>query len=166
VYGPSARQRIERETPGALGEALRFGGIVVGGWYGIAWYREFWMSLHDILGVDEAAARRIGHHSARISVNVAYRALARMTSPSMLLSMSARAFGYYYEPASLCVKQPDAKRLTAEWRDCDGFDSLIWSEVEGGATYFIEATGVTGVSLSVISGGGDANFMLATATWR
>jgi hypothetical protein len=166
LYGPNARFRIEKESTGEIGDALRFGGIVAGGWYSAAWYREFWRSMRDILGIDESGARRIGHRAARIGVNVAYRALARMTSPSMLLSMSARAFGYYYEPATLAVKQPEPRRLTAEWRDCNGFDSLIWSEVEGGAIYFIEATGVTGVNFSVIAGGGHANFMLATATWR
>ncbi len=166
LHGPTARNRIEKETSGALGEALRFGGIVVGGWYSIAWYREFWKSLRDNLGIDEAGARRIGHRAAKIGVNVAYRALARMSSPAMLLSMSARAFGYYYEPATLSVKQPEPKRLTAEWRDCNGFDAFIWSEVEGGATYFVEATGVTNVAFSIIAGGGSANYMLATATWR
>lgn len=166
IYSPTARLRIEKESPGEVGDALRFGGIVVGGWYPVAWYRDFWKSLQSNLGIDEAGARRIGHRAAGIGVNVAYRALARMSSPAMLLSMSARAFGYYYEPATLIVKQPEPKRLTAEWRDCHGFDNLIWSELEGGATYFVEATGVQGVVFSVIAGGGTASHMLATATWR
>jgi hypothetical protein len=166
LYGPAARDRIERETPGDFGNALRFGGIVIGGWYPIAWYRELWKSLNGCLGVDEAAAYRIGHRAAGLSVNVAYRALSRMSSPATLLAMSARAFGYYFESGSLIVKQPEPKRLTAEWRDCHGFDNFIWSEVSGGAVYFIEATGATNITFNVLAGGGNASTMLATATWR
>lgn len=166
LYGPAARECIEKETPGALGDALRSGGIVLGGWYSVAWYREFLQSMRNNLGVNEAAARRIGHCVTGISVNVAYRALARMTSTKMLVSMSKRAFGYYFQPGTLLVTLTEPKRLNAKWCDCDGFDSMIWSVVEGTFLYFVEATGAKNVTLAVMSGGDAANQMLATASWR
>ncbi|HEY5958298.1 MAG TPA: hypothetical protein VIV60_17155 [Polyangiaceae bacterium] len=166
IYGAAARTCIEKETSGNVGNALRFGGIVAGGWYSAAWYREFWSSVKTNLGADEMAARNIGKYATEVSVNVAYRALARITSPSQLLAMSARAFGYYFERCSLSVSQPDSNRLTARWRDCNGFNGMVWHVVEGGCIYFIEATGAKDVTFSVISGGDDANHLMATATWR
>jgi hypothetical protein len=35
IYGTEAKQRLEKEASGELGDALRFGGIVAGGWYNI-----------------------------------------------------------------------------------------------------------------------------------
>ena len=166
LYGPAARTRIEKETPGEVGDALRFGGLVVGGWYKVSWYRAFWQTIADKLNVDGASARRIGHKAAGIGVNVAYRTLARITTPAMLLSMSARAFGYYFDRGKLEVTQPEPNRLTAHWSQCFGFDAHIWHEVAGGAIYFIEATGVKNVDFAVLSGGGNSESMIATATFH
>jgi hypothetical protein len=166
LHGPLARVRIEKETPGEVGNALRFGGIVVGGWYKASWYRAFWRSIAEQLNIDEAGARRLGHKAATVGVSGAYRALAKMSSPALLLSMSARAFGYYFDKGQLVVKQPEPSQFTAEWTLCIGFDSLIWSAVLGGATYFVEATGVTQIEVSVLGGGGNSPWMLATANFR
>lgn len=166
IYGTAARRSIEKKLPGAAGEALRFGGLVIGGWYPVSWYRDFWNAAEDVFDADEAAARRVGKLATEISVNVAYRALARMTSPKMLLAMSARAFGHYFQQATLVVTHPLPNRLTAKWRNCDGFNSMIWHVVEGGCMYFIEATGAKDVTFSVVSGGDSANHMLANLTWR
>jgi hypothetical protein len=165
LYGPSARGCIEKETTGAVGDALRFGGIVIGGWYSVAWYREFWNSIRNKLAADEAAARAIGKCATEISVNVAYRTLASMTSPSLLVAKSTRTFGYYFQRGALEVTQPLPNRLTARWRNCNGFNKTIWNVVEGACLYFIESTGAKDVAFSVVSGGTDTNHMLANATW-
>lgn len=166
LYGPSARSCIEKETTGAIGDALRFGGIVIGGWYSVVWYREFWKSIRDKLAADEAAARAIGKCATEISINVAYRALASMTSASSLVAMSTRTFGYYFQRGALEVTQPLPNRFTARWRNCNGFNKTIWNVVEGACIYFIERTGAKDVAFSVISGGTDTSHMLANATWR
>ncbi len=44
--------------------------------------------------------------------------------------------------------------------------STFWNVVEGACIYFIEATGARDETFSIISGGDDANHMLANATWR
>lgn len=166
LYGPTARNCIEKETPGDVGNALRFGGIVIGGWYSVAWYRGFWKAICDKLVADEAAARAIGKCATEISVNVAYRTLASMTSASLLLAMSTRTFGYYFQRGALEVTQPLPNRITARWRNCNGFNKTIWSVIEGACIYFIEGTGAKDVVFSVISGGTDTSHMLANATWR
>jgi len=165
LYGPSARSCIEKETPGAIGDALRFGGIVIGGWYSVAWYREFWKSIRDMLPADEATARAIGKCATEISVNVAYRTLASMTSPSLLVAKSTRTFGYYFQRGALEVTHPLPNRLTARWRNCNGFNKTIWNVVEGACIYFVEGTGAKDVAFSVVSGGADTSHMLANVTW-
>lgn len=166
LYGLSARTRIEREAPGELGDALRFGGIVIGGWYKASWYRAFWRVVVEILNIDAAGTKRIGHKAAGIGVNVAYRTLSRLSTPAMLLSMSARAFGYFFDKGKLEVQQPESSRLTAHWTHCYGFDTNIWNEVAGGALYFIEATGAKNVDFSILSGGGSSDWMIASASYK
>jgi hypothetical protein len=165
LYGPLARVRIEKETPGEVGNALKFGGIVIGGWYKASWYRAFWRSVAKELDLDELGARRLGHKATSLGVNGAYRALARMTSPEMLLTMATRAFGFFFDRGQLLVKQTEPQHLTAEFTQCVGFDPLIWNEVLGGAIYFVETAGASQVDVTIAGGGGNAAWMLVHAKY-
>jgi hypothetical protein len=166
LYGPLARVRIEKETPGEVGNALKFGGIVVGGWYRASWYRAFWRSIAKELDLDELGARHLGYKATSLGVNSAYRTLAKMTSTEMLVTMAARAFGFFFDRGQLLVKQPEPHHLSAEFTQCVGFDSLIWNEVLGGAIYFVEAAGATQVDITIGGGGGNAAWMLVHAKYR
>ncbi len=166
IYGADASKRVRDETPGELGQALRYGGLVVGGWYPMEWYQDLWQSVAAVLAIDEAAARVIGHGSAEIGVHKVYRMFSRLASPAMLLKVAASAFNGYYDTGKLHVRAEGRTCLVAEWSGCTGFNSLIWHDTLGGAGYFVESTGVTGVKLTLVGGGGDQDWMSAEARWR
>lgn len=166
LYGVNARNRVQTETPGDLGNALKYGGLVVGGWYPVEWYQDLWSSFRTLVGADEVAARRIGHLSTEVSFHTLYRMFARLTSPSMLLGMASRAFRNYYDTGRLNIKTSGKSALVAEFTGCTGFSSLMWHELLGGCGYFVESSGVRNVELSILEGAGDKDWMIARARWR
>jgi hypothetical protein len=165
-YGPLARQRIEQEAPGELGNALRFGGIVAGGWYKIGWYRALWHLIGEQFALDEAGVRRLSHKATAIGVNVVYRTLAKVTTPTILISISARIFGYYFDKGQLAVLESEPGRAVAEWTNCNGFDTYVWNHVAGGTIYFLGVAGAKTVEFNRLGGGGDANWMRCVFTYR
>jgi hypothetical protein len=61
---------------------------------------------------------------------------------------------------------PGSNSLIAEWSDCTGFNSLLWSDTLGGAAYFLGASGAQHVKITVLGGGGDENWLTAQGSWR
>jgi hypothetical protein len=166
TYGGHARTRIERDAAGDFGNALRFGGIVAGGWYPIRWYREMWRLIGEQLGMDDVGARRLSQKATGIGVSVVYRALAKVSSPGLLIEAGARIFGHYFDRGRLEVKENAPGRIVVEWTECLGFDAYVWNHVAGGVQYFLEAAGATLIGFTVQGGGKDESWMRATVTYR
>ncbi|MFZ5893859.1 MAG: hypothetical protein ACOY0T_22550 [Myxococcota bacterium] len=166
LYGPEVSERIRTAAPDGVGDALRYGGIVVGGWYPIEWYRQLWTAIKEELALDEFAARTLGANAAEISVNRVYRAFARIASPSMLLRIASSAFKSYFDTGDIRVNLEGSHALIAEWRGCTGFDPMIWFDAVGGATYFLGASGVSEPKVTILSGGGDEDWLIARGSWR
>jgi hypothetical protein len=166
IYGASAAEKVRAATNGDAGKALRYGGLVVGGWYPIEWYRALWDAVDSTLHVDETQAREIGSTAAALSVNRVYRMFSRLTSPNMLLRIAATAYKSYFDSGELRVRTDGTHSLIAEWRGCTGFNSLLWYDSLGGATYFLSSTGVADVKVTLISGGGDQDWAVARGSWR
>ncbi|MGC4063600.1 MAG: hypothetical protein QM784_02920 [Polyangiaceae bacterium] len=166
TYGLQARTRIERDAAGDFGNALRFGAIVAGGWYPIRWYREMWRLIAEQLGMDDVAVRRLSQKATGIGVNVVYRALAKVSSPGLLIESGTRIFGHYFDRGRLEVKENVPGRIVVEWTECFGFDTYVWNHVAGGVQYFLEAAGATLMGFAIQGGGKDDSWMRATVTYR
>ncbi|MGC4095070.1 MAG: hypothetical protein QM756_45555 [Polyangiaceae bacterium] len=166
LHGAEALERARAALPGDVGNALRYGGLVVGGWYPIEWYVELWNTLQAQLDLDEVKARAIGVCAARIGVNRVYRVFSRLASPSTLLRVAGAAFSSYFDTGEIRVSADGSKALIAEWSGCSGFNSLLWADSLGGAEYFLSATGVSEVKVHVLRGGGDQDWLVARGTWR
>lgn len=164
-YGQAARERLEREAQGELGEALRFGGIVAGGWYKISWYKAFGKLVGKQFGLDDAGMRRLAQKATASGVNVVYRTLFRITSPAMLLSAGARIFGHYFDRGKLHVIESSTGQIVVEWTECAGFDRYVWNQVIGGVLYYLEAAGGRAVEMTSLGGGGDADWLRMKATF-
>jgi hypothetical protein len=166
IYGPEARQRIEREATSELADALRFGGIVAGGWYDVSLYRSLWHLIGSQLMLDNGGIRRLTQKATALSVSGIYRALATITTPAKLVAMGAKLFGNYYDGARFEVQESRQGNIVCEWTQCVGFDSYLWNHVVGGAIYFLEAAGAKSVEYRVLDGGGDANRLRVAFTYR
>jgi len=165
IYGPEAKQRIEKGATGDLAHVLRFGGIVTSGWYSLSLYRSLWHLVASQLTLDTNGIRRLTQKATALSIGGIYRTLAQVTTPAMLVSLSSKIFGKFYESAQFNVKTSRQGYILCEWRECDGFDRYLWNHVIGGAVYFLEVAGAKSVEFSVLEGGDDSNRMLAAFTY-
>jgi len=165
IYGPEAKQRIEKGATDDLGNALRFGAIVASGWYDLSLYRSLWQLVGSQLTLDNSGIRRLTKKATALSIGGIYRTLAKITTPAMLISLGAKVFGNFYENAKFEVKTSRQGYILCEWYKCDGFDSHIWNHVIGGSVYFLEAAGGKSVECNVLEGGGISNRMLAAFTY-
>lgn len=166
VHRQGAAERVRVAIGGSAGHALRYGGLVVGGWYPVEWYQELWTGVQTALQVGDEGARQIGACAAEIGVNRVYRTFARLASPLMLMRIASAAFNSYYDTGSLQVRLDGANSIIAEWKGCTGFNSLLWADLLGGAQYFLGSTGVSDVKITPLSGGGNENWLVARGSWR
>jgi len=166
IYGQDTRQRIEKEATGELADALRFGSVVLGGWYDVELYRSLWHLIGSQLTLDEGGIRRLTQKAAALSVNGIYTALAKISTPSMLISLSSKVFANYYEGAQFRVKESRPEYIACEWSECVGFDKYLWNSVLGGAVYFLELAGAQSVEYRVLEGGGNSSRMLVDITYH
>lgn len=166
VHGAGAAERVSGPMQGSAGSALRFGGVVAGGWYPIGWYQELWQAVHETLRVGEDGARQIGAAAAEIGVNRVYRMFSRLASPLMLMRIASSAFSNYYDTGKLDVRLDGTNALIAEWKGCTGFNPLLWADMLGGAHYFLASTGVKDVRIAAVSGGVNEDWLVARGTWR
>jgi hypothetical protein len=166
VYGSEARQRLEREATGQLGNALRFGGIVAGGWYNIDLYRAMWNLFCEQLRLDDAGVRRLSQKATGLGVNVVYRTLAKISTPAMLISLGERIFRNYFENGEVSVLESNANGAVVDFCRCYGFDNRIWNHVIGGCLYFLEVAGAKSIDFRVLSGGGATHRMRVAFNYR
>jgi hypothetical protein len=166
IYGVEAKQRLEKEASGELGDALKFGGIVAGGWYNIGLYRSLWRLFGEQLNLDDAGVRLLSQKATALGVNIVYRTLARLTTPTLLISAGKHIFRNYFENGQLDVLESKTGELVIEFSQCYGFDDKIWNHVIGGCLYFLEAAGAKGVGFRVLAGGGKTSKMRVTFTYR
>lgn len=166
IYGIEAANKVRAAIPGDAGKALRYGGLVVGGWYPIEWYQQLWTAVSSELHVDQEQAREIGAIAAQLSVHRVYRMFARLASPNMLLSIASLAFKSYYDTGELRVRMEAPRVLIAEWSGCVGFNDLLWYDSIGGASFFLASTGVAQPKVSLLSGGGNEDWAVMRGTWR
>jgi hypothetical protein len=153
-HGAAARLELEKRLIGEVGDALRFGGIVAGGWYKVTWYRILWRTTTDLLVLDEAGARRLSHKATAYSVNIVYRTLAKLANPAVLIDACARVYATYFDKGQLVVLSSQTGQVVVEWTRCNGFDVLLWNHVVASSVFFLESSGATAVQGNVLGGGG------------
>ena len=108
-------KRIEKAATGELANALRFGGVVASGWYELSLYRSLWHLLSDQLKLDDAGIRLLTQKATALSINTIYRTLAKITTPSMLISFGAKVFNNFYDNAHFEVRTSRPGYIVGEW---------------------------------------------------
>jgi hypothetical protein len=165
-FGATSRLDLEKGMGGEIGDAIKFGGIVAGGWYKVSWYRLLWRTAVDLLNLDEAHCRRLSQKATAISVNIAYRTLAKITSPTLLINACPRVYSTYFDKGQLVVLSSEPGKFVVEWNHCNGFDALLWNHLISGSAYFLEAAGATAVQVAVLGGGGENNWLRVSFSYR
>jgi hypothetical protein len=167
MRGDEAVSRVRREVDGELGDALRTNTILSSGWYPVAWYRGLHHAARRVAGGDDAFTIELGRVSLRRDVNLVYRAIFRLLSPTTLLDQSDRIVklfvrgGGRYETLE---KKPGFVR--SRYDGFAGFDRILWLDFLGGGHGALELCGARNVVGRIAGGGRDGDaWMVVEATF-
>ena len=137
--------------------AIRYGAIVRGGWYPIAWYRELHATAQAI-GMGASFPRTVGRVSTLEDLSGGiYSSFLRIVSPAFLLGGAARLFNRYYEVGSMKVDVSRPGYVRVACGGCAGFDRNIWQDVLGGCEGALQAARARDVRIRFLEGAGDGD---------
>ncbi len=137
-HGDAVHERVLAAMPGEAGQALRYGSIVAGGWYPIAWYRELHAAIQQTLGKDPETPRQLSRLATKNDINGVYRFVLSFLSPGALLSQWPRIWGLYCDGGKITTT-PQEAGVQLEFSGCIGHDRLIWLDLSGGIEAMLEA---------------------------
>jgi len=159
------RARVEAALDGELGEAWTHGGVVVSGWYPVAWYCDLWRVVRTFEDSDELV-RVVGRESMELDFRTYHKLILRMLSPPTIMKVAQRVFGRYFDTGRIEVVDTAPHRLRARWSDVGGFDDNLWIEHMAGAEHLVRLAAGDTTRLRVVSGarGGDRHAEVE-ATW-
>ena len=157
LRGAGAVERMLVDLPTELGGALRYGGIVAGGWYPVAWYRLMHASAQRVTGSGHELARAIGVQSRKDDFTGVYRLVAFVVSPESLFKNAARVYRLYDSMGVAEIVEARPGMVRARYHSCVGYDANVFESSVGGAIGILEACGAEAVRVMIIDGGKDGD---------
>lgn len=166
VCEPHVAERIEAAYPSDVRAAFDHGRVVASGWYDLAWYRAMHATARSVTRAGLSLPRKIGRESTRRDLTGIYRVFLQMVSPQLMVTISPRIWGVYYDTGMMNVLEKREGFARVELTGCDGFDENLWQDVLGACELALELAGAKSVRMRIETGGGtgDAAMTLA-AHW-
>jgi len=156
-FGASARQAVCEATGGELGKLLRYGGLVVSGWYPVTLYCELQAVAQQVLQRGSELARRIGYLNLKRDLSGPYRVLVFLLKPESIIAGAPRMMQHYWRGGKVEVREARDGMAAAHFTGWHDFDRNVWLDLIGAAEAALEAAGGENVRTRVVSGGRDGN---------
>ena len=158
LRGLEARDRARELMGPELADLYKNGLMLASSWYPISWYRDAFRAFRSVTGEGTELAREIGYAAVRRDMNSVHKMLfAKIVSPQILISVSARLFNTYYDTGNFNVIESRSGYLSVAFRDCVGWDENMWTEMAGSCLCFLEVAGAKRVRMRTVSGGRDGD---------
>jgi hypothetical protein len=158
LRGPEAHARARELLTPELRHAFADSLILAASWYPIDWYRDLLRSCRAASKDSIELMRTIGFESVKRDMASIYKRLfARVVSPQLLFSISARVFNTYYEQGKFEVPVSERGHCIARVSECMGWDANMWTEITGGALAMLDTAGARQLRLHTLSGGRDGD---------
>lgn len=157
LRGPEAVKRMLVDLPSEVSEALRYGSIVAGGWYPVAWYRLMHASAQRVTNAGRELARAIGVQSRKADFTGVYRLVAFVVSPESLFKNAARVYRLYDSMGVAEILEGRHGMVRARYHSCVGYDANVFESSVGGAVGILEACGAEAVRVMILDGGQDGD---------
>lgn len=153
--------------PTQVAPAVEHDSFISAGWYPLVHYRAIFGAAMQATGRDIDLVRELGRFSTQQDFRGIYRLLTFVLSPEFLMRRSPGIFGRYYDTGSLTVEVPRDGVCEAQYRDCVGFDRVLWEDVIAGSSTILEVCGAREIKVTRVRGGGDGDDELhCIAEWR
>jgi hypothetical protein len=163
LYGPSIAEQVTDGLTEDFREACQNGSIVSGGWYPIAWYRQFHVVLSRLLPDRDDIARRIGRVTTTKDMSGIYQFILKLTSPELVARHFDKVLWSYLRGGEVEISV-QKKSFLAKGRNWHGMTMSLWEECASGCEVIFESAGAESVTSRVYElgpGQVDAEF-----SWR
>ncbi len=157
LRGPEARVATIEGMSAEPREALTFGGIVPGGWYPVAWYRELHASAQRVARTGPELSRKIGREATRHDLAGVYSWILRFVSPETLLGQAPRILGLYCEGGRVEVVEKRSGAALLRFSQMVGNNHDLWEDMVGSNEQFVTSAQGKEVRSRVLSGGQDGD---------
>ena len=167
LHGDEAHARMLEWLPSELGDALRMGAILTGGWYPVAWLDQLQVAVRTQCNQGVELTRAIAREAVKEDFRSGvHRLVTLATSPEWLIKSSPRIVGFYYDSGRLVVEDAGAGRAMGRYEGFEGFTQDLWVQLIGGSMGVIELAGAKAPVAKVLAGGnaGDGH-MTFTIKW-
>ncbi|MCC6872877.1 MAG: hypothetical protein IT378_01110 [Sandaracinaceae bacterium] len=166
LFGGPKLQAVEARLKSELAEGLRYGTVLSGGWYPLAWLRD----LHDAacaeLGRGPELARELGYRGAMKNLRTVHRIFLSIMSPAGVLERSQRLFNAYFDGGVFEVASSTPRSAVARLRECWGFDPNVFEAVAGTSQAALELCRASDIRVELELDPRDSSAATIHAAWR
>jgi hypothetical protein len=157
LYGAETYRETVAALGGELGERVRMGALLSGGWYPLAWYRELHATAQMVTGRRADLARELSRAATLADFRGVYRLLTFVLSPRAILRKAPSVWNRYYDRGKVEIGEAGDTFTVVRVSDCEGFDLSLWEDVTGGCLGVTEACGGKDVRATLLGGGRDGD---------
>jgi len=153
MKGPEAMERVIAATTGDLNHGLRYGSLVSGGWYPVAWYRELHEALARALGSNDELAKELGVRVCVEDFTGIYKVVASMLSPETIFGQARRLMSFYFQGGTVENLKLSKGEAVLLWQGWEGFNATLWADVLGGSLGVLVVAGAENPTFNIVMGG-------------
>lgn len=156
LYGTVVVERAIERLSTEHKQAVRTG-LLVSGWYPIAWMDEFYRVLMQELPQAQNAPEVVSRRAVEIDMKGIYGFLTRFLSPEFCIRQAPRVLGTYYKGPRIEAKVLSHGHAELHFAECHGFGRFAWRDIVAGAQRIFEEAGARNPRLTFVSGGRDGD---------
>lgn len=150
-----------------LGDALRIGTLVTGGWYPLEWYRELHVAAQKATREGVELARAVSRAGIQDDFRGVYRLITFALSPQAIIRWAPRIVSLYFDTGGCVIERAEAGFARGRFVGFAGFDRNLWEDLIGGITGVMELAGGRQLTTHVIAGGTDGHVgMTIEVRWK
>lgn len=166
LFGPPRMEAIAARLQTALADGLRYGTVLSGGWYPLAWLRDLHDAARDELGRGPELARELGYRGAMKNLRTVHRIFLSIMSPAGVLERSQRLFNAYFDGGVFEVASSTPRSALARLHECWGFDRNVFEAVAGTSQAALELCRASDIAVELELDPRDSSAATIRATWR
>jgi hypothetical protein len=166
ICGQGIAEQMVHLLPSEVGDAVRYGRIVVGGWYPVGWYAAMHDAVQAAAGGGLELARALGRESTRADFRGPYRFFAIILTPQTMIVKAPKAFRMSWDTGTVTVVDARRGAARASFRGCAGWNQLLWHDMVGAIEALVEVGGGRTPRVAILGGGSDGqDFMDVDLRW-
>ena len=155
LRGDEALTATYDAMPPEVGNALRYGTIVTGGWYPVPWYCELHAAAQRATGEGAELSRAIAKDAVQDDFRGVYRLITLALSPQLIFKLSPKLVSLYYDTGRVVIEDAEHGFVRARLEGFDDFDHNLWEDMIGGSTGVLELAGAKNMTVRIVAGGKD-----------